>query len=104
MAHAAPHLRLITPQTPNAAREDRRPDDNDVVDVEAGVAEHALPYLAEPLSFEAVFAAHGRYVASVVLRVLGRDHEVDDVVQEVFLTAMSGLQTIRNPAAVRGWL
>jgi RNA polymerase sigma-70 factor (ECF subfamily) len=87
---------------------------------EAGVAEHACPYpssslasplasplasqLAGPLSVESVFQQHGRYVASVVLRVLGRDHEVDDVVQEVFLTAMSGLLTVRNPSAVRGWL
>jgi RNA polymerase sigma-70 factor (ECF subfamily) len=88
---------LLAPETPDAADGETRP-------AEGAVAEHGLPYLAEPLHFEAVFAQHGRYVANVVLRVLGRDHEVDDVVQEVFLTAMSGLLTVRNPAAVRGWL
>ena len=30
--------------------------------------------------------------------------EVDDVVQEVFLTAMTGLAAVRSPEAVRGWL
>ena len=38
------------------------------------------------------------------LRVLGRDDEVDDVVQEVFLVAMADLDKLRNPLAVRGWL
>jgi RNA polymerase sigma-70 factor (ECF subfamily) len=53
---------------------------------------------------EAVFRAHARYVASIALRLLGRDDEVDDVVQEVFVIAMRGLRTLREPGAVRGWL
>jgi RNA polymerase sigma-70 factor (ECF subfamily) len=40
----------------------------------------------------------------VALRVLGRDDEVDDVVQEVFLVVMADLDKLRNPLAVRGWL
>jgi len=89
MAHAAPHLRLIPPLHPAPPE---------------AVAEHACPYPAEPLRLETLFQQHARYVASVVLRVLGRDHEVDDVVQEVFLTAMTGLSAVRSPLAVRGWL
>lgn len=36
--------------------------------------------------------------------MLGRDHEVDDVVQEVFLAATRGIGALREPAAVRAWL
>ena len=59
---------------------------------------------AAPLELEQLFRDHARFVAAVVLRVLGRDHEVDDVVQEVFLDAMGGLPRVHTPAAIRGWL
>src|SRR5882724_4133635 len=61
----------------------------------------------EPLpadELEAVFRGHARYVAAIALRLLGCDDEVDDVVQEVFVAAMRGLHTLREPAAIRGWL
>jgi RNA polymerase sigma-70 factor (ECF subfamily) len=51
-----------------------------------------------------VFRAYSRYVASIALRLLGRDDDVDDVVQEVFVVAIRGLRTLREPRAVRGWL
>ncbi|HEX5064037.1 MAG TPA: RNA polymerase sigma factor [Kofleriaceae bacterium] len=51
-----------------------------------------------------VFRNYSRYVASIALRLLGRDDDVDDVVQEVFLIAMRGLDSVRDPAAIRGWL
>src|SRR4051812_10909550 len=98
MAHAAPHLRLIPPLDPDAPAAESRPE------ADALAAEHACPYPAAPLTLETMFQQHARYVARVVLRVLGRDHEVDDVVQEVFLTAMTGLAAVRSPLAVRGWL
>src|SRR5258708_29673471 len=53
---------------------------------------------------EAVFRRHSGYVASVALRLLGRDAEVDDVVQEVFVVAMRGLRNLREPMAIKGWL
>ncbi len=53
---------------------------------------------------EEAFREHASYVAAVALRLLGRDEEVDDVVQDTFLRAMSGLGRLRDPAAVRGWL
>lgn len=52
----------------------------------------------------AIFRDHTRYVAAIALRILGRDAEVDDIVQEVFLAALSGLRDRSSPAAVRGWL
>ena len=53
---------------------------------------------------ETVFRSYSRYVASIALRLLGRDDEVDDVVQEVFVIAMRGLRQLREPEAIRGWL
>jgi RNA polymerase sigma-70 factor (ECF subfamily) len=68
---------------------------------EPSVALHVAP---PPLTFEALFSQHARFVAQVALRVIGRDDEVDDVVQEVFLCALRDLGKLQNPAAVRGWL
>jgi RNA polymerase sigma-70 factor (ECF subfamily) len=58
----------------------------------------------EPLTIDAAFRAHAGFVASVALRVLGRPSEVDDLVQDVFLRAMSRLPELRDPDALRGWL
>jgi RNA polymerase sigma-70 factor (ECF subfamily) len=66
-----------------------------------------LVELSEPTpidDLEAVFRRYSGYVASVALRLLGRDAEVDDVVQEVFVVAMRGLRNLREPMAIKGWL
>jgi RNA polymerase sigma-70 factor (ECF subfamily) len=52
----------------------------------------------------AIFRRYSSYVAAISFRLLGRDHEIDDVVQEVFLAATSGLQNLRDPMAIKGWL
>jgi RNA polymerase sigma-70 factor, ECF subfamily len=72
---ATPHLRLVPP-----------------------------PGDAAPSDFEAIFRQHARYVAAIALRVLGRNDEVDDVVQDVFLAAMKDLAGLRSAGAVKGWL
>jgi hypothetical protein len=59
--------------------------------------------VADRADLGSLFRVHGRYVAKVAARILGRDAEVDDVVQDVFLEAASGLQTIRDPQAACGW-
>jgi RNA polymerase sigma-70 factor (ECF subfamily) len=53
---------------------------------------------------EALFRRYSRYVAAVALRLLGRDDEIDDVVQEVFLAALRGLGQLREAEAVKAWL
>src|SRR2546428_2424037 len=53
---------------------------------------------------DALFRSYSRYVASIALRLLGRDDEIDDIVQEVFVVAMHGLRKLREPNAIRGWL
>jgi RNA polymerase sigma-70 factor (ECF subfamily) len=52
----------------------------------------------------AVFRRYSSYVAAVAQRLLGRDSEVDDTVQEVFVAALHGLRQLRDPGAVKGWL
>lgn len=56
------------------------------------------------LDLSATFRRYAPYVAAVAHRLLGRDEEVDDTVQEVFLAATRGLASVRDPAAVKGWL
>ncbi len=75
-------------------------------------APHPPLRLVEPLApgepiesdLDRVFRAHSGYVAAVAIRLMGRHDEVDDVVQEVFVAAMRGLRSLREPAAIRGWL
>jgi len=55
-------------------------------------------------SLEQAFRLHARYVVAVATRLLGRDEEVDDLVQDVFLTAMRDLPQLRDPASLRSWL
>jgi len=56
------------------------------------------------LDFEELFRQYAPYVASIGYRLLGRDEEVDDLVQDVFLAAHRGLGRLRNREAVKGWL
>ena len=59
---------------------------------------------AAQLEFDWVFRSYAPYVAAVAHRLLGRDDEVDDTVQEVFLAAVRGLSQVRDPGAVKAWL
>jgi len=56
------------------------------------------------LDFDGVFRRYASYVAAIAHRLLGRDDEVDDTVQEVFLAAVHGLPRLRDPDAVKPWL
>src|SRR5262245_52857234 len=58
--------------------------------------------LAEAVDFDALFRRFGPYVGRIALRILGRQSEVDDVIQDVFIEAMRGL--VREPSAIKGWL
>jgi RNA polymerase sigma-70 factor (ECF subfamily) len=73
--------------------------------VKAAAPDHETPEETElALEFDAVFRRYAPYVAAVAHRLLGRDAEVDDTVQEVFLVAVRGLSRVRDPSAVKGWL
>lgn len=47
---------------------------------------------------------HSPYVAGLAYRLLGRDSEVDDVVQEVFVALLRFHDSVRDAEALRGWL
>ncbi len=83
MGRASPHLRLVEPP-------------------ESG-ADEAEMAAAMP-SLEEAFRTWSPYVASIGLRLLGRPDEVDDLIQDVFIEAHKGYDTIRDPSAVKGWL
>lgn len=55
-------------------------------------------------AFDGLVDRHGAKVASVVLRFLGDQNEVDDVVQETFVRAYQNLGRYRGEASVRSWL
>jgi len=57
-----------------------------------------------PLDFDGIFRRYAPYVGALVLKLLGRPADVDDVVQDVFMQAHRGLGKLRDPAAVRPWL
>jgi RNA polymerase sigma-70 factor (ECF subfamily) len=60
---------------------------------------------AGAIDFDTLFAGYASYVAGVAVRLLGRDdHEVDDVVQDVFWIAARRLGRIHSLEAARPWL
>lgn len=75
--------------------------------VEGGASRHASAsgtLASGTLDFDSVFRRYSAYVASIGLRLLGRDEELDDLVQDVFLEAHRGLRQIREAGAIKGWL
>jgi len=58
----------------------------------------------EPWAFDALFRRHARRINGLALRVIGRDADVDDLVQDTFASALSSLHRLAEPAAFGGWL
>jgi RNA polymerase sigma-70 factor (ECF subfamily) len=82
MTRQQPALRVVTPVDP-AASGDQPP---------------------AALNLDALFRRYAPYVAAVAHRLLGREDDVDDTVQEVFLIAVRGIGAVRDPGAVKAWL
>jgi RNA polymerase sigma-70 factor (ECF subfamily) len=53
---------------------------------------------------EALFERYAPYVARIGLRLLGREADVDDLIQEVFLAAFKQKHQLRDGAAFKSWL
>lgn len=53
---------------------------------------------------EEIYRRYAPYVARVALRLLGQSRDLEDLVQDVFVQAMAGLSSLRDPSAIRGWL
>lgn len=71
---------------------------------EVGGSKKALAVAADRDQLEQVIRAHSAYVARLAYRVLGRDDEVNDLVQDVFVAYLRFHRSIREPDAVKGWL
>jgi len=52
----------------------------------------------------ALFDRYAAHVRRVLVRVLGLDSEIPDLVQDVFLTALEGIARIEDGSALRGYL
>jgi RNA polymerase sigma-70 factor (ECF subfamily) len=72
--------------------------------VRPAARESAEEAAIDPSDLDALYRRYAPYVAAVATRLLGRDSEVDDLVQDVFLSAIAGISRLRDPAAVKGWL
>jgi RNA polymerase sigma-70 factor (ECF subfamily) len=60
---------------------------------------------ATVVTFDVLFRRYARTVAAVAARLLGRDdHEVDDVVQEVFWLVHRRMDRLTDLDEARGWL
>jgi RNA polymerase sigma-70 factor (ECF subfamily) len=56
------------------------------------------------LRLDELFKQHSAYVSRLAYRVLGRDADIDDVVQDVFVLLLRHADRIRRADAVRAWL
>jgi DNA-directed RNA polymerase specialized sigma24 family protein len=70
----------------------------------SGAVAAPKPVDDEPLSLSALYNRHAGYLAGLAGRILGRNDEVQDIVQDVFLIAHRRMEALRNPAAAKGWL
>lgn len=91
----APKLRICS--TPEVAASSRP-----LPNAGPGAAPESAPGSRDQLN--QLIRAHSPYVAGLAYRLMGRDDEVDDVVQDVFLAYFRFHRDIREQGAVRGWL
>jgi RNA polymerase sigma-70 factor (ECF subfamily) len=66
--------------------------------------EVAAPAAERRRRLDDLFKEHASYVARLAFRLLGREEEVDDIVQDVFITLFRNLEKIRQAESVRAWL
>jgi len=73
----------------------------------AGPTDAALVVAAragESWAQEALFRRHARMAVGLAHRLLPQDTEVDDLVQDCFVSALKRLATLENPQAFAAWL
>lgn len=54
-------------------------------------------------TLDALFRQHARFVGGIAYRILGRDGEIDDVVQEVFLETLRAADRLDLTQPPQGW-
>ncbi|MDP9036917.1 MAG: sigma-70 family RNA polymerase sigma factor [Myxococcota bacterium] len=60
--------------------------------------------LGEIGSADLLFERYGGYVERLVVRVLGIDSEVPDIINEVFARTLESVHSLRDPAAFKGFI
>jgi RNA polymerase sigma-70 factor (ECF subfamily) len=58
----------------------------------------------EPGSAELLFERYGPYVERLIVRTVGLDPEVPDLIHEVFARALEGIRGLRESWALKGWI
>jgi RNA polymerase sigma-70 factor (ECF subfamily) len=61
------------------------------------------PESAADMPLEDLYKRFAPYVAAIASRILGRESEVDDVVQDVFMAALSGLKKRDQLLQAKSW-
>ncbi len=61
------------------------------------------PESAADIPIEALYKRFAPYVAAIASRILGRESEVEDVVQDVFIAALSGLKKRDQLLQAKSW-
>lgn len=69
---------------------------------DAALVERAVA--GDEQAFAAIYRRHAGSVAAVVYRLLGRDGDLDDIVQETFVEGLKGLAELRDPDKLRSFL
>jgi RNA polymerase sigma-70 factor (ECF subfamily) len=58
----------------------------------------------QPDAADRLFITYGEHVQRVLARVLGPDPDLVDLIQDVFVTALSSFRRLKDPRALRAWL
>lgn len=58
----------------------------------------------EAWAYDALVRRHARRLNGLALRLIGRDSDVDDLVQDTFAAALSSLHRLKEADAFGGWL
>lgn len=98
-------MRLVDERWSTTARTTGRPSavvplplfESDVALVRAIIA-------GERAAGAALYDRHHGYVRRVLMRVLGPDSDLHDLVQDVFVIAIDSIELLSDPGALRAWL
>src|SRR5687767_273413 len=55
-------------------------------------------------SLESLYDRYAPYIAAIATRILGRESEIEDVVQDVFASAVRGLRRREDDREIKSWL
>ena len=93
-------LRIVPPPEVEAASDSEPSSQRPSGVAPAPGSEHAV---TEP-GLDALYTRYAPYVAAIATRILGRQAEVEDVVQEVFSLAVGGLRRREDHREIKSWL